>query len=844
MSTYQVGVVVQTHWDREWYFSHQRFMARLLAVMETVAGQLERGELQYFLFDGQTAALEDLLREAEPALAQRVRALAAAGKLQLGPWYVMADGFLAHGEALLRNLELGLQDARAAGSSAFVGYLPDTFGHPSQMPQLLRHMGLDSAVLWRGLDHPHSELDWAAPDGSVVPTLYLTQGYYQHPLNVADWEGALQRYLDQIRPRALTPHLLLTQGGDHLLPVEGIAERIARWNAQHPDCPLIETSLPEQVARTLAASEGRRGTVRGELRANIAPYAFVLPDVLSTRRYLKRLNQQAEDRLLGEIEPLWAALTVAAWPARYLEHSWRLLIQQQAHDSICGCSVDSVHDEMLTRYAQLDERLDALRDQALSAGGLIALRQHEAHPGGVFADDSRLTFFNPLPQARRETVLISVFLAGTAHAGLTLRSPCGEAMPTALLDCMPARVFRSPLDDFPDVVEGHRYTLAVPLALDGLATSACTVEPAEGAASPPMTPGVIANGHVRIALDADGRLHWQDLRLGDAPLALCLLSELDAGDSYNYAPPPQQHAVLHERFTLESQHHAGLVQELVLAFSMTVPAGLDADRQGASAEQVSNTGTLRLRLIGDSAEVDVQLVWTNRAKDQRTRLLLPLPAETPGSWADSAFDWTWRPLRRACYPASPSKQEMPVAVNPSNSAVLAADRYVLHRGLQEFELLEHAGRAWLGLTLVRSVGWLSRRDLVTRGVGAGPDMATPGAQCLGEDHADFRLGRLLPGEAAHAVLTRAQAFRRPVLTLRGHGTQWGAPLDIANPTVQISALRRVGDVRELRIWNPTDTVQDFQLPAGWTRVNGLGQAMPEQIRQLAPRQLQTWRVKS
>ena len=159
---YRVSAVVQTHWDREWYFPQQSFAARLLLVMQRVCDQLDAGELDQFLFDGQVAALEDLLHEAEPALAQRVLAHAKTGRIQLGPWYVMADEFLVSGESLWRNLEIGMKAATQHGNCQRVGYLPDSFGHIAQMPQLLRAHGIETAVTWRGIDLRHAEFRWAA----------------------------------------------------------------------------------------------------------------------------------------------------------------------------------------------------------------------------------------------------------------------------------------------------------------------------------------------------------------------------------------------------------------------------------------------------------------------------------------------------------------------------------------------------------------------------------------------------------------------------------------------------------------------------------------------------------
>ena len=782
-----VSVVVQTHWDREWYLPHQSFIARMLKVVEAIAGQLEAGQLESFLFDGQTAAMEDLFEHAEPALAARVRRLIAQQRIVLGPWYVMADEFLASGEALLRNLELGMRDADTLGSCQRVGYLPDTFGHVSQMPQMLALSSIDSAVLWRGADAAHSEFDWVGADGTVLPTIFLTEGYYQHPFNVVQWEQALTTYLDKIAPRSLAGQLLLTQGGDHLLARADLAERIGTFNATQDHYVLAQSTLADYVDSAIAASAGQRQRIAGELRRN--RQAFVLPDVLSTRRYLKRLNQQAEDRLLGEIEPLFAMLDVPL-PAAYLEKCWRILIQQQAHDSICGCSIDAVHDEMRTRYMALSQRFDALIEQAQADAGMIALRIGEKL--SPFADFSTFTLFNPQPHRIEGWRTYTLFLAGERAGGLALARVDGAPLDAVLIDAAPHRELRSPLDDFPDPVIGWRYEVAVRTALDGLQAVACTAAPAATAA---QTETITSLDNPSMRLDyLDGALRWTDKASGsvvDDPFVF--FSEFDAGDSYNFSPPPAQEQRRAASFTLLGARAVGPLQEMRLEVALDLPHSLEQ-----RTTLVRCTGVLRLRLWQDRAALECQLDWDNQARDQRTRLLMPLPGGLTHTSSDGAFNREHRPVVHAAYPEAISRAEMPVCVNPSYSAIEAGPVSFAHRAMQEYEVVRVNGRDWLGVTLVRSVGWLSRRDLLTRGVGAGPDLATPGAQCIGSERFDFSVGRH-GGDA----LREARLLRRPGLLLRGHSSKWRAPRSI-NVALEVSAVRPTAKGPQLRVFNPSD----------------------------------------
>src|SRR6478735_321446 len=79
--------------------------------------------------------------------------------------------------------------ARAArvGPVMPIGYLPDMFGHCAQMPQILRHVGIDQAVVYRGVpaEVDRHEFWWRSPDGTGIRTEFLANSYG----NVADVFG-------------------------------------------------------------------------------------------------------------------------------------------------------------------------------------------------------------------------------------------------------------------------------------------------------------------------------------------------------------------------------------------------------------------------------------------------------------------------------------------------------------------------------------------------------------------------------------------------------------------------------------------------------------------------------
>ena len=177
----RVAVVPHTHWDREWYSPFQTFRLRLVDLLDDLLPQLEADPAYaHFLLDGQMAVVDDYLEVRPEAEAAAPPPRGPAG-LPMGPWYILMDEFLVSGETIVRDLQLGLERAARFGGAMEVGYLPDMFGHIAQMPQLLRQVGFEHAVVWRGVPRRSTAAAfwWRAPTARTVRAEYLPTGLRQ-----------------------------------------------------------------------------------------------------------------------------------------------------------------------------------------------------------------------------------------------------------------------------------------------------------------------------------------------------------------------------------------------------------------------------------------------------------------------------------------------------------------------------------------------------------------------------------------------------------------------------------------------------------------------------------------
>jgi hypothetical protein len=364
-------VVPHTHWDREWYEPFQAFRVRLVRLVDRLLDLLERDPaFTHFHFDGQSIVLEDYL-EIRPEQRARLRRLIRAGRIAVGPWYVLPDEFLVSGESLIRNLQIGHRLAAEFGAPAKIGYLPDEFGHAAQMPQILAGCGIDCAVVWRGVGAEVREtlFTWEGLDGSAVFTVYLPLSGYSNGRNLPEGAAELRQRVaeivaEQARFRHI-PSLLVLNGTDHQEAQPGLPAGLAA--AMRGVEGVTYEIAP--LARFIERARGEHGTLtvhRGELRS--PRRTTITPGVTSVRVRLKQRDFATVSRLERYAEPLatWAdLLTGERRLGAFLDWAWKLIVQNHPHDSITGCSVDQVHRDMESRSDQVDLVVGRVLAQAL-----------------------------------------------------------------------------------------------------------------------------------------------------------------------------------------------------------------------------------------------------------------------------------------------------------------------------------------------------------------------------------------------------------------------------------------------------------------------------------------------
>jgi hypothetical protein len=837
-----VAIVPHTHWDREWYSPFQTFRLRLVDILDELLPALEADpSYARFMLDGQMAVVDDYL-ELRPHAEERLRRLAASGRLSVGPWYVLMDEFCVSGETMVRDLQLGLERAAAFGGHMDVGYLPDMFGHVAQMPQLLRLAGFEHAVVWRGVPAAVDRTGfwWTAPDGSTVRAEYLWVGY-GNGASVPDDAKALVRRIGAHESElgdALVGPMLWMNGTDHQIPQPWLGRVVAEANEIQDDYRLVVTSLPEYLAGApIDGLPAWKGELRSGARANL------LMGVSSNRVDVKQAAARAERSLERRAEPLCALLLPPDhWPVAELRLAWTEMIRNSAHDSSCACSVDEVVDAVLTRYAEARQVGDGLARRALrelassmaepgpvvmngsarGRGGLVEVVLDGAGPvdgAQVLVERGAETVEHTVTGAelgillgrlRNEEIERGGDLNGVEiaeddsvlgvvlHAGVRRRSPDVDATSAELYavagarrrDPIHVRLVRHPFRRVVarvDEVAGYGWRAwgPGPMSVRPVGTGE----------------GWLDNGLVRVDVDpADGTFSLNGLAGLDR-----LVDDGDDGDTYNWSPPASDVVVDRPREVRIDVEEAGPVRaRLRITRTFAWPERVrDGARVGERLVEVVTT----LELRAGEELVRVTTTLDNACRDHRLRSWFPLPERADRSRAECAFAVVERGLT-----AEGGPHETGIPTFPSRRFVSAGGLTLVHEGLLEYELVDD-GRA-LALTLLRCTGKLSGTDLATRPWPAGPPMPAEGAQMQGRQRLRYAVhvgdadpyalvdGAFLPLEVAYAPGGGDRPPRGAALRVQG---------------AEVSALRRDGGALELRVFNPTDAETTVEIDGrrGW-----------------------------
>ncbi|MCK6073595.1 alpha-mannosidase [Paenibacillus silvae] len=800
-------LISHTHWDREWYMPYEHHHVLLVELMDKLLDTLDQDpEYRYFHLDGQTIIREDYL-QVRPDQQERLDRYIREGRIQFGPWYVLQDEFLTSSEANLRNLLIGHRDAKPFGVISKTGYFPDSFGNMGQAPQILQQADIQNAIFGRGVkptgfnnavvdaeayESPYSEMIWRSPDGSEVLGILFANWYcngMEVPVDPEQAKVYWDKNLQDAEKFASTPHLLFMNGCDHQPIQTDLPAALRTASELYPDVKFIHSNFDDYIEAVSRHVPDNLATIEGELRSQHTDGWGTLVNTASARVYLKQLNQHGQTLLEKVAEPLAAmahAAGVKSYPHHLLTHAWKMLMQNHPHDSICGCSVDEVHREMVTRFAksrQLAEKLVSQTAQAI--GESIDVQQSEAWGedavlftvlntagwtrNGIIEQELSVdkAFFpeGPNPQALART------LEEAALPAYQIVDSEGNLYEAEIVDLGVHFGYELPKDRFrqPYMARKVKVTFRAK-QVPALGYQTYGLVPAREQESDSVhavqaEENVMENQYLRVTVEDNGTVTLLDKRSGKEYVGLNAYENTgDIGNEYVYRQPEGEQAITTEHLKAELRlvQHSPYRAVIQSVLHWNIPAGADelfeqekrymVPFTERKAQRVQQTVPLKITttytLEAGCDLLKVRTDFDNQATDHRLRALFPSGLVTDSHYADSIFEVAKRPNAPAkewVNPSNAQHQQAFVYVTDGSTGLMAANK-----GLNEYEILQTSSGSSIAVTLLRASS-----ELGDWGV-----FETPEAQCQGPQSVEYAI---IPfaGDAAKSGAC-ASAYMYPI----------------------------------------------------------------------------------
>lgn len=690
----KVIAYLHIHWDREWYREFESFRLRLINIFDTVLDLFEKGKIPCFYFDGQTSAIEDYL-ELRPEKEKFIRELIKQKKLFIGPCYTLVDEFLTDEKCFRKNLELGMKYARELGCNDFIGYFADTFGHSKNIPLILKEFGIDKAVVWRGCpDEIPAEFLF-----NGIKTVNLIRGYFMdtfsQDITIEEKAKSIKENLDKIAKKSSNV-LLMPIGADHLGVEADIVDQIKEVNKLLSDYE-IELSSPFKYFELV--KDNFKFEWDKELRDNST--TFILPGCYSTRTKLKQYNTKCSYML--ELADKFQQFTQKKYKGRnydhVINHGYKLLLQNQAHDGICGCSTDAVHQENIMRYKKILQLTDTLlREIKIETGekSLIINLGNDNFTGVV-------EFESPVKHSSKEFELIST------RKGFE--------------DSIMYNPRRIPITE--DYKEIYTYLAEIvdktPSRLLSKTTKAYGGTYSETDLQ--ITDKKIENSKISLEVKKE-KIVIKDKISGEIyDDFLHFVDFKDEGDTYNFGPVVNDEGEKSIIISSEIFKEGDLQSTLLVKFKIK-----------------NTTLDAKISLNKDSHLLNFRMDWENKSKNHllQAQFNLKKPVTTTlsedfGTLVERKFDPEYD-IRKNL----PKEKGIEAKTNtaPMGRYLFTQNFEIVTKGLREYEIKQNS----IIITLLRAIGIISNPKNPARSTPAGPPIEVEEAQQLGENSAEFAIG--------------------------------------------------------------------------------------------------------
>ncbi|MBI5930507.1 MAG: alpha-mannosidase [Chloroflexi bacterium] len=307
------------------------------------------------------------MREQQPALYEKIKAAAQEGRfIPAGGSWVEPDCNLPSGESLVRQFLYGQRFFQQEfGITCREFWLPDTFGYPAALPQIMRGVGIEyfltQKLSWNQFNKPASStFIWEGLDGSQVLVHFPPADTYNANASVQQLLYNVTNFKDH--ERANESYYLFGYGDGGGGPTEEMLEQLSRVK-DVDGLPRVEIRTPQEFFERCKADAKDLPVWVGELY-------FELHRGTYTTQARNKLHNRRAETLMHNLEFLAAmahATQAAPYPSAEIERLWKLILLNQFHDIIPGSSIHEVYEDSERDYREIFEGGEKLLNETIAA---------------------------------------------------------------------------------------------------------------------------------------------------------------------------------------------------------------------------------------------------------------------------------------------------------------------------------------------------------------------------------------------------------------------------------------------------------------------------------------------
>jgi alpha-mannosidase len=400
-SSHTISAAGHAHIDTAWLWPLRETRRKCARTFSTAIAMM--AEFPDYVFACSQPAQYAWMKESYPDIFEGIRQKVAAGQWEpVGSMWVEADCNLPSGEALVRQFLHGKRFfMQEFGVETRELWLPDVFGYPASLPQLIAESGgeyfLTQKLSWNDTNKPaHHTFMWEGIDGTAIFTHFPPADTYNGSFTATQIVRSVEDFKDA--DRSLRSLYLYGWGDGGGGPEPDMIESAHRLQSL-AGAPRVELSKAADFFDGAKREARDLTTWVGEL------YFELHRGTYTSQARTKRLNRRAE-QALREAE-MWSVAAGGDYPRDLLDSTWRRLLINQFHDILPGSSIDWV-------YEDAERELEAVVEVA---GGLTTRAQ-----GAIAGEGDHLLVYNVNSHSRSEVI------EADDHPRLVNVPPCGWAV--------------------------------------------------------------------------------------------------------------------------------------------------------------------------------------------------------------------------------------------------------------------------------------------------------------------------------------------------------------------------------------------------------------------------------